>query len=172
MENREKKQRRLTVCLLAVYLIFLTWSILFKMQFSIGELDRSRSLNLIPFHGSEIVNGRVDFLEIFGNILAFLPFGIYIGMLRNRWTFWKKILPIAAASLFYEGMQYLLAIGASDITDVIGNTFGGILGIAVYAACRRIFRTDFRTNRILNGIALFGTFCAAALSVLVAVRNS
>ncbi|MBN1069572.1 VanZ family protein, partial [Clostridium botulinum] len=48
MENKESKQQLLTTCLLVVYLLILTWIIIFKMQFSIQELDHWRSINLIP----------------------------------------------------------------------------------------------------------------------------
>ncbi|MBN1069544.1 VanZ family protein, partial [Clostridium botulinum] len=47
MENKESKQQLLTTCLLVVYLLTLTWIIIFKMQFSIQELDYLRSINLI-----------------------------------------------------------------------------------------------------------------------------
>ncbi|BCZ48496.1 VanZ family protein [Clostridium gelidum] len=167
MENKETKQRLLTTCLLVVYLLILTWIIIFKMQFSIQELDHLRSINLIPFHESVIVNNRIEFLEIYYNILVFVPFGLYVGMLKNNWSFLKKVAPIASASLLYEVLQFIFAIGASDITDLIGNTLGGIIGIATYLVFRRLLKTDFKTNKILNIIALIGTICVAILLALL-----
>lgn len=169
MGNKETKQRSLTVILLVVYLLLLTWIILFKMQFFI--LDHYRSVNLIPFHGSTIVNGRIEWSEIYQNVLVFVPFGLYISMLKRKWPFLKKVAPITGVSFFFELMQYLLAIGSSDITDLIGNTLGGIVGIAIYALLRRLFRNDGKTNKVLNGIALFGTICAVSLLALVTVGN-
>ncbi|MBZ9693421.1 VanZ family protein, partial [Clostridium sp. M14] len=60
MENKESKQQLLTTCLLVAYLLILTWIIIFKMQFSIQELDHWRSINLIPFQESVIVNNRIE----------------------------------------------------------------------------------------------------------------
>ena len=64
-------------------------------------------------------------------------------------------------------MQLIFAIGASDITDLIGNTFGGIIGIAIYLIIRRLFKT----NKILNSIALIGTICMVVLLSLLVMRN-
>ncbi|MDR5588462.1 VanZ family protein [Clostridium aquiflavi] len=167
MENKESKQQLLTTCLLVVYLLILTWIIIFKMQFSIQELDHWRSINLIPFHESVIVNSRIELSEIYDNILVFVPFGIYVSMLKNDWSFLKKVVPIASVSLLYEVVQFIFAVGASDITDLIGNTLGGIIGIAIYLVFRRLLKTDFKTNKILNIFALIGTICMAILLALL-----
>ncbi|NFI56020.1 VanZ family protein [Clostridium botulinum] len=163
MENKESKQQLLTTCLLVAYLLILTWIIIFKMQFSIQELDYLRSINLIPFHESVIVNNRIELSEIYDNILVFVPFGLYVSMLKNNWSFLKKVAPIAGVSLLYEVLQFILAIGASDITDLIGNTLGGIIGIAIYLVFHRLLKTDFKTNKILNIFALIGTTCIVIL---------
>lgn len=171
METKETKNRKLTTILLVVYLIVLTWIILFKMQFSIEKLDHLQSINLIPFYGSVIVNNRIRFSEIYDNVLVFIPFGLYISMLKGSWPFLKKIVPIAAVSLCYEVLQFIFAIGASDITDIIDNTLGGIIGIAIYFVIRKIFKTDFKTNKILNIIALIGTICVALLLLFLVIVN-
>ena len=167
MENKETKQWLLTTCLLVVYLLILTWIIIFKMQFSIQGLDHLRNINLIPFHESVIVNNRIQFSEIYDNILVFVPFGLYVSMLKSNWSFLKKVAPIASVSLLYEVVQFIFAVGASDLTDLIGNTLGGIIGIAIYIVFRRLLKTDFKTNKILNIIALIGTICVAILLALL-----
>jgi len=167
MENKETKQWLLTTCLLVVYLLILTWIIIFKMQFSIQGLDHLRNINLIPFHESVIVNNRIEFSEIYYNILVFVPFGLYVSMLKSNWSFLKKVAPIASVSLLYEVVQFIFAVGASDLTDLIGNTLGGIIGIAIYIVFRRSLKTDFKTNKILNIIALIGTICVAILLALL-----
>lgn len=168
MENKGSKQQLLTTCLLIVYLLILTWIIIFKMQFSIQELDHLRSINLIPFHESVIVNNRIELSEIYDNILVFVPFGLYVSMLKNNWSFLKKVAPIASVSLLYEVLQFIFAVGASDITDFIGNTLGGIIGIAIYIVFRKLLKTDFKTNKILNIFALIGTICISILLALLA----
>lgn len=170
MENEKTKQQSLTTVLLVVYLFVLTWIILFKMQFSIKELDHLRNINLIPFHESVIVNSRIDLSEIYDNVLVFVPFGLYVSMLKNNWTFLKKVALIASVSLAYEVLQFIFAIGASDITDLIGNTFGGIIGIGIYFVLRKLFKTDLKTNKILNIVALMGTICVVILLAILVIN--
>lgn len=172
MNNKESKQQLFTTCLMAVYLLILTWIILFKMQFSIQGLVHSRSINLIPFHESVIVNNSIRFSEIFDNVLIFIPFGIFISILKSNGCFLKKTALIASVSLFYEVMQFIFAIGASDITDVIGNTLGGIIGITIYFILHRLFKTDSKLNKIINIIALIGTICVVLLLAFLIIFNA
>ena len=135
------KSKKITFVLLFIYLFFLTWIILFKMQLDISILINMnfRNINLIPFAGSVIINDKVNISEIVLNVIAFVPFGIYISMLKENWSVFKKIIPIFVLSFVYETMQYIFAIGASDITDLIGNTLGGVIGIAVFKVFSKIF---------------------------------
>ena len=166
-----KQNRKLTKVLLMVYLLALTWIILFKLQMDFSNLRdmNYRSVNLIPFAGSGIVNDRVDVSEILLNVAAFVPFGIYVSMLKPDGGFWKKVLPISCVSLFYEVMQYVLAIGGSDITDLIGNTLGGVVGIGVFAGLYRLFGK--KIIKILNILALIGTVAAVAFLALLVIAN-
>ncbi|WP_455662122.1 VanZ family protein [Pradoshia sp.] len=151
-----KNQNRLTFSLLVIYLIVMTWIIVFKMSFSFHELPNFRSINLIPFGGSTITNNQVDISEIINNVIIFVPFGIYLSMLKPDMKFIKKVILIAAVSFSYEIIQFIFAIGGTDITDLLGNTLGGIIGISLYSALFK-FITKKYTNRVLNAIALIGT---------------
>ena len=122
-----KKEQRMTQILLLCYLILLTWIILFKLQLPTDGWIEYRSVNLIPFGASVVIDGAIDFREIFNNVWIFLPFGLYLGMLKPAWSFGRKLLAVVALSVTYEVLQYVLAIGASDITDVITNTLRGPL---------------------------------------------
>lgn len=148
----QKQQRYFTAFLFAVYLLALIWIIVFKLHFSLSDIPYYRSVNLIPLKGSAY--GQLS-AEVLNNVYIFIPFGIYLSMLKGEWSFWQKTLTIAFVSITFECLQYLFAIGASDITDVIGNTLGGIIGIVIYALFHFILKSQ--TNKILNGIALFVT---------------
>jgi len=92
--------------LFAVYLLALVWLILFKLQFSIAVMDEGRVVNLIPLPGSFDDNGVIRFSEIRVNILAFIPLGIYICMLKSKWTFAKKVLATVVLTLVFEITQF------------------------------------------------------------------
>jgi len=165
----KEKKNTLTIVLFMIYVLALIWIILLKLQFSFTEIDRVRSINLIPLQGSVIINGIVSLNEIFDNIIVFIPFGIYINMLKNKWSFIQKVLPIISVSLTFEVLQFIFAIGRTDITDLLGNTLGGIIGIVIYAVLLKIFKN--KTIKIINTVALILTVCALALITLLLVAN-
>ena len=133
-----KKEQRMTQILLLCYLILLTWIILFKLQLPTDGWIEYRSVNLIPFGASVVIDGAIDFREIFNNVWIFLPFGLYLGMLKPAWSFGRKLLAVVTLSVTYEVLQYVLAIGASDITDVITNTLGGAAGLLLFMGLFRL----------------------------------
>ncbi|MDB0441175.1 VanZ family protein [Clostridioides difficile] len=167
----KSKEYSITKGLFVVYIILLTWIILFKMQFDISSLETMslRNINLVPFAGSLIVNNRVDISEIILNVAVFVPFGIYLCMLKEKWSFIKKVVPIFITSLAFETLQYIFAIGASDITDLIGNTLGGIIGIAVFMLLSKIFKN--KTIKIFNVLALIVTVIVVLFLGLLIVVN-
>lgn len=167
-----KNKRTFLLHLLFVfYLAALTWIILFKMAISFDTIDHGiRSLNLIPFKGAMITNGRINFSEIIDNILVFCPFGIYIGVLYRRWNLSEKVLSFFSVSLIYEVLQYIFAIGRSDITDVIMNTVGGIVGLIVYYFLSKICRNERKTEIVVLVFAAFGS--AAVSGFLLAIFHA
>ena len=125
------KSKKNTLGLLVFYLVALTWIILFKLQFSIADLPHLRNINLIPFAGSVIVNGTIDFSEIIQNVLAFIPYGLFVHILWEKKPILKQFLPIVCTSFLFEIVQFIFAIGGTDITDIITNSLGGFLGIVL-----------------------------------------
>ena len=164
-----KKQKTLTAGLFLIYVFLLVWLVLFKLQTNVHDLGRQRSVNLIPYQGSVIVNGKIAFDEIIYNVVVFIPLGIYISMLKPKWSFFLKVMPALAGSLLFESLQYIFAIGASDITDVIGNTLGGLLGVCTYYVFKRCLRE--KTNFVINMLALTVTILAVTLLAVILLAN-
>lgn len=168
---QSKKQTRWTLGLFLIYFVVIIWVIVFKMSFSIHDLPQLRSINLIPYGGSAIVNQQVDFSEIYMNILAFVPFGIYLAMLKPNSAIVKLVAVVGFTSLSIEVIQYLFAIGASDITDLIGNTFGGLLGILFNRVSVKILKSRQKTNKIFNILATIATASFLILVALIFMAN-
>ncbi len=171
VEKFKRRQKVITISLFVIYLLSLIWIILFKMTLSFNELPHIRNINLIPFADSTIINNQIYFEEIIQNIIIFIPFGIYLSMLKPNWSFIKKVVPMASVSLLFEVFQFIFAIGATDITDFIGNTLGGIVGIGVYFILCKIFKEKMKINRVLNVFALIGTVCVIGLLGLLILVN-
>jgi glycopeptide antibiotics resistance protein len=115
--------------LIAAYSAILIWLILFKFSVHLASVlnyDR-RSVNLIPFSRSSGSAG-----EVADNVLVFVPFGLLAAVNFRPLCLRRKLLIVLVFSLTMEIIQYIFAIGASDITDVITNTAGGLLGLTAY----------------------------------------
>ena len=168
---QSKKQTRWMLGLFLIYFVVIIWVIIFKMSFSIHELTQLRSINLIPYGDSAIVNQQVDFSEIYMNILAFVPFGIYLAMLKPNSAIVKLVAIMGFTSLSIEVIQYLFTIGASDITDLIGNTFGGLLGILFDRVSVKILKSRQKTNKIFNILATIATASFLILVALIFMAN-
>lgn len=163
------QSKKLTKGLLIVYLLVLTWIIVFKLQFSFKDLDHLRSVNLIPFQGSVIVNGTISFGEIYNNVFAFIPFGILLCALQQEKSFLEKTAPIFLASLFFEIVQFVFAIGASDITDLIANTLGGMIGMGIFFILSKIFKA--KVNKVVNIVSLIGAIILGMFVGLLLFAN-
>ena len=166
-----KKADRITLSglLTIVYVVILIWIILFKMSSlgEIGELDQIRSINLIPFHYDTEVNSHFD--EVVWNIIIFIPLGVYLKLLKKGTSF--SILFGAGLSLLFEMLQYLIGIGATDITDFITNTSGTIIGVGIYLVLSLFFRQQEKLDKILNILALAGTLLFGAFVILIFAFN-
>jgi glycopeptide antibiotics resistance protein len=149
-----------TVVLFLVYALLLVGIILFKFPFDYQLTNSGRELNLIPFAGSFADHRGFGVGDVVGNVLIFVPLGIYVSMLRDGWSFRRRILTIAATSAAFEVIQYTFAVGRADVTDVLGNVLGGVVGIGIYAVAVKILGT--RANRVVNIVGLVVTVIAVA----------
>ena len=74
-------------------------------------------------------------------------------MLMPKVKLYAKIMMIAGTSFLLETTQYVLAIGRSDITDVLTNTVGGLLGLIVYLMVARLIGNRIKANRLFSILA-------------------
>ena len=166
MNNR--RNNIFTIVLLSVYGLILFWIVLLKAS-TVAELPYlpcERTLNLVPFHYD--VEVGTHFEEVVLNALVFMPFGLYLVMLGMK--AWKAILLGFCLSLLFEALQYVLSIGAADVTDIIMNTLGTAIGTGLYLLLRRMCRNAERMNAVLNVVMGIGTalFLLAAAVLLIA----
>lgn len=166
---QSKKQHNITMILSTIYFLILIWILLFKMNLSIKDIYKSRSINLIPFGQSVIVNGKIYINEIIGNIFVFIPIGIYTCMLGTNWSFIKKIAPSFIISLAIEGLQFVFALGTTDVTDLLGNTLGGIVGIGIFLLLSKVLKN--KTVKVLNILALIATIGLIILLSMLIILN-
>lgn len=164
-----KKSKYITITLFMIYIVILIWIILFKLQLSLFDLPHIRSINLIPFQESVIVNDKLNIQEIIYNIIVFIPFGLYISMLWNQSSLIQKVIACFFMSLSLEISQYIFAIGATDITDLLGNTLGGMIGIGIFYICHQLLKD--KANYILNIVTFISTIFVIILLSFIFIAN-
>lgn len=65
-------------------------------------------------------------------------------MLYPKSSGFRAIILAFILSLTYESIQYVLTIGFPDVTDLIDNTLGAILGVIIINIISVIFREKLK----------------------------
>ncbi|GHU77620.1 hypothetical protein AGMMS49992_26140 [Clostridia bacterium] len=129
------------------YLLFLAWAVLWKCGVPFIGDGTKRAVNLLPFNKNTL-------WELQFNIVVFLPFGFYFAAAKPELSPSKKVLATFFTSLILEVIQFVLSIGRSDVTDLLMNTFGGIVGIAAYYLLSKLFGKYVRKLTLMICILL------------------
>lgn len=163
-----KIKKGLARSLFILYLLSLIWILLFKLAFTAEDFDRLfnsrlRSINLIPFGESLIINGQIDISEIMNNVIIFMPFGGLLGIVNKKAKWIQRIGYIFAFSLGIEVMQYVLGVGASDLTDLITNVSGGIIGLVIY----NLLKKGFNENKLDHVLTVIGSILFSLIGLFL-----
>lgn len=159
--------------LILIFYIFLLIDTVFVSR------DSLRSINLIPFHSIKefimVDNGfgqyRLVDMNIWGNILMFVPAGIYIILHNKNKSIMKNLLLILFISLAIEVIQFIFALGATDIDDIILNVIGGFIGLLIYEVFNKIFKTEDKIKTAIAILSLVVGIPILALTILLIVAN-
>ncbi|GGI10812.1 VanZ family protein [Gottfriedia solisilvae] len=123
-----------------IYLIVITNQILFKYGvpsevFSHFKDESWHAYNFIPFKTIIYylfiadINLNIRIMNLGGNIIGFIPFGLILPFLLKKFMNFKMLLiAVFSFSFTYEAFQFICNLGSFDIDDLILNTFGGALG--------------------------------------------
>jgi len=145
-----KAAKNAAVLIFALYAGYMLWLLFIRSRTSAsGEYWDTimQNLSLIPFRtllqyaktlfsGGDSAEVKHAFINIFGNLLLFVPFGILLPIIfeKLRRCAWRFILCFAAAIVFIEAIQLFTLRGACDIDDLILNTIGAFCGFLLFRA--------------------------------------
>lgn len=128
--------------LFAGYLIVLSYFLFFSEHYGRTGTESYR-YNLILFKEiKRFVTYRKELglenfiVNIFGNILAFAPFGFILPIISkdNRKLFHICLLSFEF-TLTIELIQLIFRVGIFDVDDIFMNTLGGFLGGVLFFIC-------------------------------------
>ena len=142
------------VALFGFYLVLLVWLVLWKLQMPYVGEGALRHIKLVPF-APTAEDGASEPLEVIANIVLFVPFGLYLGLIAPSWPWWKLAGVVAGTSLLLEVTQWVLSVGSCDITYIDVNTAGGLAGFGLLALSRR--RLHERSGTVMTRVCAIGT---------------
>jgi glycopeptide antibiotics resistance protein len=137
------------------YLVLLTWLVLWKLEVPFFGDGSERQVKLVPFVATARAGASAP-VEVLANILLFVPFGGYLRLLAPSTRWWRLAAVVAATSVLFEVGQYLLAVGRSDLSDVVANTAGAVLGLGLVGLVRLRLRDGTRPvmTRVCAGLTV------------------
>ena len=127
------------------------------------ESQRGRSIEWMPlalYRDSPTWFGPL--FDYLGNMAFFIPIGIvtYILLEHRRRTVGLVVVVGLTLSAAIETLQYVLALGHSDVSDLLFNTAGALVGAVIARLCGR------RLYPVWIGLALGAAAVFAVLVVL------
>lgn len=152
------------------YLIFIAYALIaikvilfktipFSALFHSGIMPALRSINIIPFNTiiefftSENIDMGRALANIGGNIAIFVPLGIFVAYAAHNKPLRISFLCLLLTSFALEVIQYVLALGSSDIDDILLNFAGGAIGVGIYKWFRKT--TSSRNQFLMSLIGFF-----------------
>ena len=169
--DRGRPLRKMATVLFLIYILLVpVWVLLFKSSCEIfyigkwnGRVIASEEMIRNFTHYANINPRRIFWGDMLLNILAFVPFGIYLEMLYHEKKAAEKILVMFLVSLAIEVTQFTLIIGATDIVDLIANTLGGIAGLLIMKLLYH--------NNVIKVILVIAAFITVVVAVEVGIHT-
>lgn len=129
-----------------IYILLLAYFLFFSERYGRDLVTKEYNLQLfkeitrfIRYRDQIGLEGFV--VNIFGNVLAFMPYGFLLPLLNRAYRRFYLILILSVVfSLVIETSQLLLKVGVFDVDDILMNSTGGILGYLIFRISYTIYR--------------------------------
>ena len=127
-----------------IYLLVLGYHLFLSDSLGKREIAESYRYNftllkeILRYVGNiDVIGLKLVVINIAGNIMAFVPFGIFVGYFLNnsKYTFIKTILLGLIFTVAIEGIQLITRVGICDVDDILLN----FIGIVTGGICSKIF---------------------------------
>jgi len=141
--------KKALVCFIfTVYCVFLAYVLFLRETDGLGmsiEAIKTRfetGANLTPLktinsyyraYNSEAISPTTYKLNIYGNVLLFVPMGALLPRLKRLLRpLISTVLNVAAVVVIAEALQLVYGVGRADIDDVILNLSGTVIGWIIF----------------------------------------
>ena len=137
--------KKVITLLFFLYLIIVLRITVFRSTFSLQQLCQNGKINLTLFEGYIALLRQKNWFSFgylfLGNILWFVPFGMYLQYMKKTKTLFCATVCGFLFSFLIETMQFVFGTGLSELDDLILNTFGTWVGAALGSRLHTIFTT-------------------------------
>ena len=146
MVKDSKKRNVFVRIMFVVYAIAMAYFLFFRHSFNVGGTyweHISMNINIVPFYTIKqnlylILKQSNPYLvphaiiNLLGNIIGFIPFGILLPLLLKRARTFKKFFFYAISGIvLIELIQLFTLRGSFDIDDLILNMLGSLIGYMI-----------------------------------------
>lgn len=147
MKKKENKTLvGIGMVLFVLYVLLLFYYLFVAERVGYAFEQRTYHYNLVPFKEimrfwkhRQNVGMEAMFLNIFGNVIGFLPLGVFLPVLFRRCQRGSvTILLCFEFSAVAELIQLVTKVGCFDVDDLILNTFGGCIGYLLFVIYKTI----------------------------------
>lgn len=140
------KKQSLINALFSLYISIVYSMIWLPLRRNLGYWNPEDRINLIPFRYIVEEKSFAMLRDTLGNLFLFIPIGIYYAY-KAKNSKWKYFLLNIFMCALAEVVQLLLCVAshtmyrAIDISDLILNIAGGVIGYWLYGKIRNHFTT-------------------------------
>lgn len=132
--------------LLYIYILLLSYFLFFSERYGRDLITQQYNLKFfkeikrfIKYREQIGLEGFI--VNIFGNVIAFMPYGFLLPLLNRAY---RKFYIIGILSVLFslviETSQLLLKVGVFDVDDILMNSLGGILGYLMFLIIHTIYK--------------------------------
>ena len=130
-----RKKHIVILSLIAYVAVFFSVAVLFR------ESSDKCTIRLDLF--KDLLNpGPTGYRDVILNIVCFIPVGLLVGLLLEKYRWAKALLVGLLVSLTIEFSQLIWHRGVFDVNDLFNNAFGaligGIIAVAVINGTQRL----------------------------------
>ena len=140
------KHRKVYIALFMAYAAWMLWLLFDRPGYTSGipYWEQAAShLNLMPLRTLKLFANllthrnpalvRVAVINLFGNVLLFIPLGFFLPLIWYQLRKLRKVLLYTGLIIsFVELIQLVTLVGSCDIDDLILNLVGAALGYGIY----------------------------------------
>ena len=157
MDTKKRKQIHiLGKILFTVYILFLIYFLIFSDWYGRDQVLEEYHYNFIPFREMKRFwkyrkqLGVWSVINLFGNVVIFIPFGFFEAVASLRRSFLWTVADGFFLSMVVEFFQFISKVGRFDVDDLLLNTSGVIIGYLGFLFCngiRRMYGTKRKRAR-------------------------